>query len=108
MAGQCRQCGAGVRGRWAAQSLCANCELVVSGGTDHDVFQHVAATVGLKLCTRCGVETMHVQEGPNHVLHLLLSVFTIGIWLPVWVLVGFLGGRWRCGGWGGRGGLGLW
>jgi hypothetical protein len=28
----------------------------------------------------------------NHVLHLLLSVVTVGLWLPVWLLVG-LGAR---------------
>ena len=81
VAGRCRQCGAGVRKKWAAQSLCANCEQVVSD---------------LRSCTRCGVQTIHVQQEPNHVLHLLLSVFTIGIWLPVWALVGFLPERPRC------------
>ena len=29
---------------------------------------------------------------PNHILHLLLSVVTVGLWLPVWLLVG-LGAR---------------
>jgi len=24
---------------------------------------------------------------PNHVLHLLLSVFTLGLWIPVWILL---------------------
>jgi hypothetical protein len=24
---------------------------------------------------------------PNHVLHLLLSVFTLGLWLPVWLIL---------------------
>jgi hypothetical protein len=24
---------------------------------------------------------------PNHVLHLLLTVFTLGLWLPIWILV---------------------
>ncbi len=107
--GQCRQCGVGLRKRWAARSLCANCELVVSVGMTEDVLQHVTATGGLRRCARCGIQTMHMREEPNHVLHLLLSVFTIGIWLPVWVVVGFLGGRWRCGVCGGRGGgWGLW
>lgn len=27
-------------------------------------------------------------SGPNHVLHLLLTVFTLGLWLPVWVILG--------------------
>lgn len=25
---------------------------------------------------------------PQHVLHLLLSLLTLGLWLPVWALVG--------------------
>ncbi len=24
----------------------------------------------------------------NHILHLLVSIFTIGLWIPVWVIVG--------------------
>lgn len=24
---------------------------------------------------------------PNHVLHLLLTVFTLGLWLPVWAII---------------------
>lgn len=33
------------------------------------------------------VEVMVVNKGPNHVLHLLLSVVTVGFWLPVWVVL---------------------
>ena len=25
---------------------------------------------------------------PNHILHLLLSIVTLGFWLPVWVILG--------------------
>ncbi|OBJ70726.1 DUF2510 domain-containing protein [Mycobacterium sp. 1274756.6] len=28
-----------------------------------------------------------VRSGPNHVLHLILTVLTFGLWLPVWLLV---------------------
>jgi hypothetical protein len=28
----------------------------------------------------------------NHILHLLLSVFTCGLWLPVWLLIMMFGG----------------
>jgi len=27
------------------------------------------------------------RQGPNHVLHLLLTVFTAGLWLPVWIII---------------------
>ncbi len=32
---------------------------------------------------------------PNHILHLLLSVFTLGLWLIVWVVVTVTGGEER-------------
>jgi len=32
---------------------------------------------------RCGKST-------NHVLHLLLSIFTLGIWLCIWLIVSIL------------------
>ena len=28
----------------------------------------------------------------NHILHLLLTVFTVGLWLPVWIGVALFGG----------------
>ena len=31
----------------------------------------------------------------NHILHLLLSVFTFGLWLPVWLLVALVSGEKR-------------
>lgn len=36
-----------------------------------------------KFCRVCERQTAFVKEGPNHVLHLLLSVVTFGIWLIV-------------------------
>lgn len=32
---------------------------------------------------------------PSHLLHLVLSVLTAGVWLIVWLLVGLLGGEKR-------------
>ncbi len=29
----------------------------------------------------------------NHILHLLLSVFTLGLWIPVWILLALTGGE---------------
>lgn len=31
----------------------------------------------------------------NNVLHLLLSVFTLGLWIPVWIIVAITGGEKR-------------
>ncbi|WP_417693423.1 hypothetical protein [Roseibium sp.] len=36
-------------------------------------------------CTRCEHRTLHLQQTPNHILHLLLSLVTSGLWLLVWV-----------------------
>ena len=96
VAGQCRKCGASVRGRWAAQSLCANCE-PVAAATVPQVVQHIEATGGRMLaCNQCGFQTMHLQRRPNHTLHLLLTVFTVGVWLPAWALVCLFNERPRC------------
>lgn len=32
---------------------------------------------------------------PNHVLHLLLTVFTLGLWGIVWIVIGLAGGERR-------------
>lgn len=38
-------------------------------------------------CKNCDEATPHAQPQTSHVLHLLLSVVTVGLWLPVWLLV---------------------
>lgn len=38
-------------------------------------------------CAVCHRPTLHLVEKPNHILHLLLSVVTMGLWLIVWLLV---------------------
>jgi hypothetical protein len=46
--------------------------------------------------TRSATEAVVVYGRPvNHVLHLLLSVFTCGLWVPVWLLVTATGGQRR-------------
>ena len=32
---------------------------------------------------------------PNHVLHLILTLITLGVWAIVWILVAILGGEKR-------------
>ena len=41
------------------------------------------------------VVTMHGEQAvmacghrPNHILHLLLSIVTVGLWLPIWIIIG--------------------
>lgn len=39
-------------------------------------------------CKKCGGKTLHLQPSTSHLLHLLLSILTMGVWVIVWLLVG--------------------
>jgi hypothetical protein len=39
--------------------------------------------------------TMAKGHRPNHVLHLILTIITVGVWLIVWILVSILSGEKR-------------
>jgi hypothetical protein len=45
-------------------------------------------------CSLCERPTLHTRQAPttNHVLHLLLTLVTLGIWLPIWFLVAAMSG----------------
>lgn len=38
-------------------------------------------------CHHCGRTVLAVANTPSHVLHLLLSVVTAGLWIPVWIVI---------------------
>lgn len=38
-------------------------------------------------CPQCRQPRLFLQQTPNHILHLLVSVFLCGLWLPVWFLI---------------------
>lgn len=38
-------------------------------------------------CHTCGQQRMFQREGINHVLHLFLTVFTLGAWSIVWLVL---------------------
>lgn len=50
-----------------------------------------------RFCAHCQKQTMAIGNKPNHLLHLILSVMTAGVWAFVWLLVavGSMGG-YRC------------
>ena len=50
----------------------------------------------MRSCCSCGVPRMHVRSRTDHVLHLLLTVSTAGIWIPVWVLFGLFQAMPQC------------
>lgn len=42
-------------------------------------------------CAHCGEQTLHAKPRINHVLHLILSVLTLGLWaLFVWLPLGMI------------------
>lgn len=49
-------------------------------------------------CPHCDCTVLGVREKPNHLLHLLLSIVTGGLWLIVWLLVSISSGgsRYKC------------
>ena len=50
-----------------------------------------------RYCAHCQKNVMATGTSPNHLLHFILSLFTLGFWIPVWILVsvGKIGG-YRC------------
>ncbi|MHC4062401.1 MAG: hypothetical protein ACYSR4_03310 [Planctomycetota bacterium] len=47
-------------------------------------------------CTHCQKQVLIRRKGTNHVLHLLLTLVTGGLWLIVWILCAIKIGGWRC------------
>jgi hypothetical protein len=47
-------------------------------------------------CKVCNKQVMIRRKGTNHILHLLLSVVTMGIWIIIWILASVKIGGWRC------------
>lgn len=38
-------------------------------------------------CRHCRRTVMAQRDGVNHILHLLLSLFLCGLWIPVWIFI---------------------
>lgn len=47
-------------------------------------------------CRGCNRQVLVRRKGTNHVLHLLLTVVTCGLWLVIWLLSAIKIGGWRC------------
>ena len=47
-------------------------------------------------CPQCGRQVLAKQETPSHILHLLLTIFTGGLWIIVWIAVSVRDRPWRC------------
>lgn len=55
-----------------------------------------------KYCQDCKQNALVRRRGTNHLLHLLLTIVTGGLWLIVWILAVPKFGGWRCSQCGGR------
>jgi hypothetical protein len=44
-------------------------------------------------CAKCEAITPHNQPTPRHVMHALLSLFVLGLWIPVWIVVAVGSGK---------------
>jgi len=47
-------------------------------------------------CSTCETQRLIVAAKPNHVLHLLLTLVTGGLWFPVWAWLSMGASKGRC------------
>jgi len=47
-------------------------------------------------CKSCEERRKLFRKGSNHVLHLILTLLTVGLWAIVWLGVSIKFGGWRC------------
>ena len=47
-----------------------------------------------KFCAQCQKQTLWARPETNFFLHMLLTLVSCGLWLPIWILVST--GGWRC------------
>lgn len=49
-----------------------------------------------KFCRACQRQVLARRPATNHVLHLIMTIITLGMWLPIWLLSSVKFGGWRC------------
>ncbi len=47
-------------------------------------------------CKDCEKRVRLERKGTSHILHLLLTVFTVGLWLLIWIGLSIKMGGWTC------------
>ena len=45
------------------------------------------SNVVMKQCKSCKKMTQHTQPSTSHLLHLVLSIFTVGVWIIMWIII---------------------
>jgi DNA-directed RNA polymerase subunit RPC12/RpoP len=49
-----------------------------------------------RFCASCSRQVLATRPATNHLLHFFVSLFTLGLWVPVWILTSIKVGGWRC------------
>ena len=44
-------------------------------------------------CLQCRQQRLFTRQGANHILHLIVSLFLCGLWIPVWILIAIADGN---------------
>ena len=47
-------------------------------------------------CSNCKKNVLIRAQKPNHVLHLILSIVTSGLWIIIWVILSIRAKEWHC------------
>jgi hypothetical protein len=47
-------------------------------------------------CPSCQRGVVIRRKGPNHLVHLILSLLTSGLWVIIWLAVSVKPGGWKC------------
>lgn len=53
------------------------------------------ATVTRRYCKLCRADGPATRSHVSHLLHLVISILTFGLWIPIWILVS-LSATWNC------------
>lgn len=56
----------------------------------------MATELSQRHCPNCQRSVLAQRQGRNHVLHLLLTLFLCGFWLPIWAIVSADPLPWHC------------
>lgn len=56
----------------------------------------MATSAKAGFCKKCDSNRKLERPRANHILHLILTILTAGLWIIVWILVGLQIGGWRC------------
>ena len=71
-------------------------DLLLLNRNDNGKRRSMATRQEMHHCKTCGKTTMMVRNPPNHALHLILSILTLGFWIFPWILFAIFQPSPRC------------